>query len=258
MTTNTSCELNTPKYSWTATFRRSFTLRRRSKNTFTPNSENRALTDKIESIRKTATLERFVKKEGTLDGSALHLGNRAKTLGRIKNLKDLTALEQAKQCFTCPEQEDFNAENRIGALQETLISKASDKIIRELQLAKNSFQNESYKEAKKRFKKILRKPLNQERTVSKLYLATIYLLQDNTYKAREYLGKPRRFIKGDTISLEQAMYSHVIDLINRKEAPEEIKGLCLTPQLYGKAEGFSEDETIMAKTLYKKFCVSNS
>ncbi|MDR2540036.1 MAG: hypothetical protein LBC45_05565 [Chlamydiales bacterium] len=239
MATNTSYGLGILKPSW---FQRSFTLGRRSKNTFTPNSEN-GLADTVASIHKTVILKRFLKKEEASDTSSFHL--QVKTLGRIRDTasEPLTALAQAKQLFASPEQKNLHAD--------------SNQIMRKFQSAKDAFQNGSYKDAKKRFKKILQKQYPERRTIE-LYLATIYLLQDHAYKAKKYLeGKPKRFAIGDTVSLSQAMYSHVIYLIHKKEAPEKIRGPFLIPQLYEKAEGFSEDETIMAKALCKKFCMSS-
>ncbi len=263
MATNISHEFNIPKDDWMGTLKRSLTSGRRSKNTFTPNPENNALANKIGSISRTATLGRFQKKEEIPEGDAFYLGNRVKTLKGIRkgSLKvapgPLSALEQAKKLFVSPEQENFNAENR-SISEGTLISKASNKIIKKLHLAKNSFQNESYKDAKEGFKKINQsKPLYQEKATIELYLATIYLLQGNIDKAKKYLeGKPARFAKGDPISFAQAMYSHVSYLITKKETPEKIRGPCLISQLYKKVEGFSVDERIMAKALHKKFCMS--
>ena len=62
MATNISHGLNLPEPIWTATLKRSFTLRR-SKNTFTPNLENHAPADRVETLYGTVTLERFQKKE---------------------------------------------------------------------------------------------------------------------------------------------------------------------------------------------------
>ena len=251
---------NIPKRSWTATLKESFTLKGRFRNTFTPNSENHALTDKVEFLYRTATLERLQKKKDHQDTS--YLQDRAKTLGRIikGNSKvssaPLTALEQARQRFACPE--DFNTENTRIPPQETLVSKDLNKVMEGFYLAKRSFQNKSYKDAKKRFKKILQKSLCQQRTIIELYLATVYLLQDNAPKAKKYLeGKPKLYAKGDSISFTQIMYSHVSYLIIKKETPEKIRGPCLISQLYKKAECFSEDEKIMAKELCKKFCITN-
>ena len=166
----------------------------------------------------------------------------------------LTALEQAKKLFSGFEQEDFPEKSPLQ-----VSSKASNETNKKLEQAKSSFQKQSYKEAKKRFKKVNQlKPLHQEKMTTELYLATIYLLQDNVCEAKKYLeGKPKPFKKGDTISFTQAMYSHVSYLIRQQKTPERVKGPCLAFQLYEKAEGFSEDEKIMAKELSKKFCRSN-
>jgi hypothetical protein len=261
MATNISHRFNLPESSWTATLKRPFTLRRLSKNTFTPNLENHAPADRVETLYRTVTLKRFQKKE-ILEQDTLCLRNRAETLGRMSKgnskvaSEPLTALEQAKKLFSGFEQEDFHTEK--SSLQ-VLSSKTSNEINKKLEQAKNSFQKQSYKEAKKRFKKINQsKPLHQEKMTTELYLATIYLLQDNAYKAKKYLeGKPEPFKKGNIISFTQAMYSHVSYLIKQQKTPERVKGPCLAFQLYEKAEGFSEDEKIMAEELSKKFCISN-
>lgn len=267
MTTNILRGSNISEHHWMT--KRFSTLGRGSKkNTFTPNPKNES-SNKMKSVHRVATLERFQKKEEVLEGDRSCLRDRAKTLGKMgkrssKVISELpSALEQAKQLFA-EGQENLNLES--SSLPHTLASRVPNEMSRKLEQAKESFRNKSYKKAEKRFKKVLQLGSSgQEETTVKLYLVTMCLLLNNKREVEKYRKAKEcleeevvLYRRGDIVSLTQAMYAHLDRLIKEKESPKSIKPLFLIPQLYGKAEGFSRDEKVMAKALYEKFHISNN
>ena len=269
MTTNILHGSNISEHHWMSTTLKRFSaLGRGFRNTFTPNPENESF-NKMKSVHRAATLERFQKRGGALEVDKSCLKDRAKTLGKKGErsseaiLESLSALEQAKQFFA-EGQGNFSLESSSSL--HTLASRVPNEMSRELEQAKESFRDKSYKKAKKRFKKVLQSgSLGQEKTTVKLYLVTICLLLNNKRevekyrKAKECLKEEVVFYRrGSIVSLTQAMYAHLDRLIKEREDPKSIKGPFLIPQLYEKAEGFSKDEKVMAKALYEKFHISKA